>query len=485
MPTGLKLLALAGMGKQSAFATGVAASQYLLLISEAIRRATTPMLSDDQKIGSRAQEFIADGPIEVSGSLTERMRYLLTTDPAHILLEQAFGEAGGHPYRVLIRESFIILRTASSDNEELADSFTPAATPAAQVITAVWLYLKRLGSPSGNLTVELQGDAAGAPDGTPVTNGTSDVVTAASISTEGQWQKFTFATNPSLTGGTLYHRVLKGTYTESAIDTIQMAVEDVASGGSFEIKDVSYADDATKNGTGRIVSSSFIDSFLMTDSIEGLYASLAVDKQVSVHEWIGMKVSELVLSSRPAEGLRAAYTLLGYDHDLTPSTTAAVLAGLKESQDRDRVTHKDMATAWVSDQVDVLASGDQQQLDSWELRMARPLDNVTPAGQRQVLEPLESGKGEVTLTVSLPRYAAETWRTWQDADTKLQGKFQWTLNSKFVTVLAPNMVIDGAVAIETGDDAPYSQQVTLRCLKNGAQNGFMAVNEEAELNYLA
>ncbi len=485
MPSGLTMLALAGMGKQNAFITGVAASQPLYLISENLKAESGPM-SSEFRHGRRAVEYLGQlGMIRCGGPLVEQLRYLLTTDPAHILLEQTFGKARGHVYRNLTRESWVPLRVAAADNVMLAFSFTPAVTASAGV--AIRLRLRRRGNlaaGAGNVQAHFDGDAAGNPDEAPLTNGSSATIDVGQITKDdnGQEVEFTFATSPTLTASVPLHGRLVGTYAAGATDNIEVAVEDVASGGNFEIKDAAWANDATKNMVGRILTTSFTDSFLMADTIEGLSATLAIDKQVAVHEYLGMKVQNCTLRSTPADGLRATYDVVGYDEDQTPITTAGVLAGLKTV--RSFPLHQNL-TLLVGDQVDALAGGDAMAVDSLEIRHQRPLDQVFVSAQRQALEPLENGAGRVVAAVSLPRYAADTWRTWQNAGTQLQVKAQWTFGGKFLTALLPNVLINGQVEIQTGGNAPYNQKVELMAYRNGGANGFMAIEEEAELNYLA
>ena len=324
MSNGLKILALAGVGVQSVFETAVVATQYLALLNESIKVATTPMPSDT-RAGTRSCDFLGLGAIKVAGKISERMRYPVvggeTPDAAHILLKNAFG---------------------------------------------------------------------------------------------------------------------------------------------------SYAADA----------------YTLTDSIAGQSFTLAVDKGVSVHETVGLKVVTLTLKSTPKDGLVAEYDCVGYDENQSGmATSSAALLALKN--DRDSALHKDLSVAWVGDLADALSSSDAVSLDSLEFKMTRPLDDVVPNGQRQIIEPLENGMGDVSLTLHLPRYAANTWRAWQKAQTQLQGKFKWTLSGQFWTLLIPNMIIDGSVDIETGDTAPYSQQIKLQCFRNGSENANMStIVDEAELNNL-
>jgi hypothetical protein len=79
----------------------------------------------------------------------------------------------------------------------------------ASTISTVRLWLKKVGSPTGNLTIKLQTDSSGSPSGTTVTNGTSATVAASSLSTSYGYIDFAFSTPPSLSATTQYHIVLE------------------------------------------------------------------------------------------------------------------------------------------------------------------------------------------------------------------------------------------------------------------------------------
>lgn len=101
-----------------------------------------------------------------------------------------------------------ILREASTyvdGTEKVSQSFQVGTD---SDITSVRLYLRRLGNPSGNLTLTIETDSSGDPSGTPVTNGTSDTVAASSLSATYGYIDFDFSTSPSLLTGTTYHLVL-------------------------------------------------------------------------------------------------------------------------------------------------------------------------------------------------------------------------------------------------------------------------------------
>lgn len=99
----------------------------------------------------------------------------------------------------------------------LAQSFQVTG---AQTVGSVTAYLKKVGSPTGNLTVEIQADSTGEPSGTAISNGTSGTVAASTLTTSFADTSFTFATPPSLSGSTTYWLVLKTADSQSATNYV-------------------------------------------------------------------------------------------------------------------------------------------------------------------------------------------------------------------------------------------------------------------------
>lgn len=113
-----------------------------------------------------------------------------------------FGDAG-----------FSVTLDAIVSKDKLAQGFQIGSTT---TIATVRLWLKKVGSPTGNLTVKIYTNSGGNPN-TLVTDGTSDVVAATTLATSYGWIDFTFSTPPSLTASTQYHIVLETT--DSASNT--------------------------------------------------------------------------------------------------------------------------------------------------------------------------------------------------------------------------------------------------------------------------
>ncbi len=178
-------------------------------------------------------------------------------------------------------------------NAALAQEFRLAADGA---IPSVGLWLKKVGTPTGNIALSIQTDADGLPSGTTVANGTAVSFAVDALSTRDyEWVNFNFATPPSLTAGTAYHLVLEGTFKSSASNYIVWAADASApsfADGTAEIKGAEWAESAADfifqiyesyplansveayvDGVAVAVTSAQAGSFARIDSPEGISAA--------------------------------------------------------------------------------------------------------------------------------------------------------------------------------------------------------------------
>lgn len=108
------------------------------------------------------------------------------------------------------------LRIASNNTEILGQSFVPSLSGP---LNRVELYIKRLGSPSGNIWVEIHADGAN-PTAAAQLGSDSATVSAGGVSTSYGYVAFDFTTPINLTAGTEYWMLLYGDYTLSGTDAI-------------------------------------------------------------------------------------------------------------------------------------------------------------------------------------------------------------------------------------------------------------------------
>ncbi len=125
--------------------------------------------------------------------------------------------------------------------------------PLQAAIHEVQVYLKKIGSPAGNVLLKLQGDSSNKPDG--VTLDTSDNVAVTSIGTSLALVTFTFSTPVRLEPFTQYHLVLEGdsaydTGYSAGVDAVQIGVD--ASSPSYTDGSIStYATATWTQDTGK------------------------------------------------------------------------------------------------------------------------------------------------------------------------------------------------------------------------------------------
>lgn len=101
----------------------------------------------------------------------------------------------------------------------LGMTFEPNTTTA---FSTVDLALVRTGTPAGTLTLAVQGDSSGAPDGVDLATGTFTIATGAvnHIDTAAAYYTFTLSTSLSLALDTTYWLVLSASYGVNAVSYI-------------------------------------------------------------------------------------------------------------------------------------------------------------------------------------------------------------------------------------------------------------------------
>jgi len=140
--------------------------------------------------------------------------------------------------------------------KELAIKYTPTATTK---VKKVCLYLKYLSGTANNITVEIQGDDSGTPNGTPITNGTATI--SSFTDTEFSWKEAVFSSPPQLTEGTIYWIVIKS----------PSSSDDAYSSGAYQ---TTGGDDLQKTDAGYTSGYTFLRKIYITHFSEvGLYTS--------------------------------------------------------------------------------------------------------------------------------------------------------------------------------------------------------------------
>lgn len=126
-------------------------------------------------------------------------------------------------YRSDVPMAMSSLVVDSSDKTKLAQSFQIGSTTN---VGMVKLYLLKIGSPTGDLSIRIVNDDTGNPDETPSLEATSIALSATTLTTSWAWHEFIFDIPPSLSNATTYWIVLETTDSQSATDYVTWAFQD-------------------------------------------------------------------------------------------------------------------------------------------------------------------------------------------------------------------------------------------------------------------
>ncbi|MHC1728059.1 MAG: hypothetical protein AB9866_18995 [Syntrophobacteraceae bacterium] len=139
-----------------------------------------------------------------------------SVDPSNILIDvlDKFSVAGGHSNYLTSTDQSL---GDTSNSWNFASDYWVAQpfTPTEPHLFKVGLQLKKLGSPTGNLTIELQTDSSGSPSGTVLATATIDVAT---LTTD--FVEYLFSFPCTLTPGTQYFVCLKGQSAWGSTNTV-------------------------------------------------------------------------------------------------------------------------------------------------------------------------------------------------------------------------------------------------------------------------
>lgn len=117
---------------------------------------------------------------------------------------------------------FEITTSAATEYDKLAQSFQISST---STIDKVTLWLKKVGSPAGTMTLRIETNNAGSPSGTLADANATVTVAESSLTTSYGAITFNFATDFQLTGSTTYWLVLSTSRAQSATDYVQWGAD--------------------------------------------------------------------------------------------------------------------------------------------------------------------------------------------------------------------------------------------------------------------
>jgi len=235
------------------------------------------------------------------------------------------------------------------------------------------------------------------------------------------------------------------------------------------------------------------------DDLSGtpITATFAINKQVSTTPWQfnGVYFNGFSITGNAKENIKATFPCVAYDVDRTTGgTTEAELNTLYTTVSvapPKKVLFSDMVFR-IGDDADALGDADQLGINSFTFTLNRNLtdpefsspDYGTHTATRNTIEPVVNGMREVTLSITLPRYKADSFFTWRDSDEKLQCDIKFTESSagniKGFNIFIPTLkVVSVSAPISGSGVVPVT--VNFKCFLKHADNSFMTLTDSTAI----
>jgi hypothetical protein len=207
-------------------------------------------------------------------------------------------------------------------------------------------------------------------------------------------------------------------------------------------------------------------------------ATIAFEKNVSVWELAGGKFASMEITGNAQGKIQFSFNVTGYQlrrtGDVGIVNTSSTFTGLAPTTNPELIAF-DHLIVRVADQGAALDSADQINVSSFTLTFENNLigsEFATPISTGDALytlEPIRTGKRNVTLSLTIPRYTADTVFTDFKANTAKQAdlKFTGASSSYEFNIFLPNVRIEEPVAPVTGPEI-VQQTYNLKALDNNA-----------------
>jgi hypothetical protein len=207
--------------------------------------------------------------------------------------------------------------------------------------------------------------------------------------------------------------------------------------------------------------------------------SLHLEKDVNVWSINGIVINSLSLGCGP-DGVNVACDVVGKGPILQATTHRAALAALTDPEKPRLMFHQ--AVVRIGDLADALADGDKQEISNWTWTWNNSfaVDHRTVKSGYFRAQPRRSGWAECTLSITLPRYEADTILEWHKNQTKLQCDITFTNGNYIFKIQMPTLYIKDCDG-NAGDEGIIPLNATLQAYRNSG-NTFITETEEAVLS---
>lgn len=209
----------------------------------------------------------------------------------------------------------------------------------------------------------------------------------------------------------------------------------------------------------------------------------AIYKGVSVWEFVGCKVDTLKISGEANRPLDIEFGGVAKALNLDSVTnTVDVLTALDTEDAAGKIMFSDLEFK-IALQTSALTEESEKGINSFEFSLANALaldqyDNRA----KTILEPQRNGFREVKFSFKVPRYEADTYLDWRDADTALHAYLKFTRGGYVFDIHIPKMKIDKAEAAIAGPGL-IEQSIECTCFRDpGSTSVSFTTTDEFEIN---
>ena len=209
----------------------------------------------------------------------------------------------------------------------------------------------------------------------------------------------------------------------------------------------------------------------------------AILKAVSVWEYCGNKVNTMKISGSANKPLAIEFGVAAKDIDLSSATNTAVIVAALDTEDAAaKIMFSDLEFK-IAAQATALAGETEKGISDFELS----LDNKLKIDQFDnraltILEPVRDGFREIKLSFTVPRYEADTYVDWYEADTPLHAWLKFTSGNYLFDIHIPRLKIDNVQAPIEGPGL-IGQKVACTCYRDpDSDSATFTLTDELEID---
>jgi hypothetical protein len=139
----------------------------------------------------------------------------------------------------------------------------------------------------------------------------------------------------------------------------------------------------------------------------------------------------------------------------------------------------------IGDLAGALSSGDDMAISAFELEFDRnmKIDDYTTqtAEPNHAIQPIEGGFRACSLKITLPRYNANTWETFKNADADLQCELYFNGSAGGLKIEIPHMKITEGFDQPIGGPGPVTIEGGFECFRSNSANPMLADSPELKI----